>query len=293
MTSFKKILSAMALVAQLAAACDGGIAPMDTFLYTNDDGEKFEIDYFVDSSHDGGGSYGSKPAIIYFHGGSWVSGTREKIHQRYREVVLRHLLKKGFAVFSADYGLVGLGRGHLDGTVADSRSAIDFVFSNAERLGIDTSKIGLWGSSAGAHLAMMAAFADSATSKLVKFVVDDFGPVNIKEMFVMVPESVRVYISDFMFDMEVNNIATFDSVTAAFSPINYNTNLPILIFHGEDDAVVDISQSRQLHEKNPNNSHFITFSGNSHGLEKLDSTQLDLYVKTFDNFLDTVIVNNR
>ena len=36
------------------------------------------------------------PAIIYFHGGSWISGTRFKIHQRYRQVAII------FAIFATN-----------------------------------------------------------------------------------------------------------------------------------------------------------------------------------------------
>lgn len=230
-----------------------------------------------------------QPAVLYFHGGSWISGTRAKIHQRYRQKMLDTLLSRGYIVFSADYRLVGIGRGHLENTVDDCRKALDFVYRNANTFGVDTSKIGLWGSSAGAHLAMMTVFADSTSAYKVKYIVDDFGPVDIHEMFSKVPSWIRYQMSDVMFDINGKNLEQFDSLTAVYSPINYHTDLPLLIFHGEDDNIVSISHSHRLHNSFPYNSRFVRFANNSHGLKNLDSLQLDLYISSFLDFADSVV----
>ena len=269
----------------LVTSCGGDLAPCATISYPTSDGRELDMDLFVNLDSDS--SY--KPAILYFHGGSWISGTRDKIHQRYREPMLRRLVKKGFMVFAVDYRLVGLGRGHLEGAVSDCRDALSYVVDNAEALGVDTARIGLWGSSAGAHLAMMTAFADTVSARRVRFLVDDFGPVDIHKMFMVVPELGRVLISDIVFDLDDKSLTRFDSLTSVYSPINYNTNIPVLIFHGEDDGVVDISQSRMLHDSLMGNSHFISFPGNGHGLKKLDSMQLWMYMESFENFVDSIL----
>lgn len=232
---------------------------------------------------------GIHPAVLYFHGGSWISGTRAKIHQRYRQKMLDTLLNRGFVVFSVDYRLVGFGRGHLENSVDDCRKALDFVYSNATTLGVDTSQIGLWGSSAGAHLALMTVFADSASAYKVKYIIDDFGPVDIQEMFNKVPSLIRFYLSDIIFDIDVKNLQQLDSLAIVYSPITYKTNLPLLIFHGEDDNIVSISHSRRLHNKFLYNSRFVSFANNSHGLKNLDSLQLNLYINSFFNFVDSVL----
>lgn len=284
------------LIAALAflASCSGHISPSHTYIYASHDGDSLEMDAFVDGhyqcAHNSSGTLDtSKPAILYFHGGSWISGTREKIHQRYREHVLNWLIEKGFVVFSVDYRLVGLWNGHLEETASDCQDALSYVIDNAKTLGVDTSRIGLWGSSAGAHLAMMTAFADSLSARRVRFLIDDFGPVDIHNMFKVVPEWGRELVADIIFATEGKNLAQFDSLTFVYSPINYDTKIPLLIFHGEDDDVVDISQSRMLYEKFPSNSHFVTFPGNGHGLKNLDSLQLKTYIQSFENFMDTIL----
>ena len=283
-------LSLLYIVWLLLASCSGGeIAPALVATYIGDDGKEREMDVFVDSNcinyNYNNYTLSPQPAILYFHGGSWISGSRAKIHQRYREPMLRRLLEKGFIVFSVDYRLVGLGRGHLEGAVSDCKAALSYVIDNAAKLGVDTSRIGLWGSSAGAHLAMMTIFADTATARRVRFLIDDFGPVDIHKMFLEVPEWGRALISDIVFDIDGKSLAQFDSLTTVYSPINYNTNIPVLIFHGEDDNVVDISQSRMLHGKLLTNSKFVSFAGNGHGLKNLDEEQLKVYMETFEEFV--------
>ena len=283
-------LSLLYIVWLLVASCSGGeIAPALVATYIGDDGKEREMDVFVDSNcinyNYNNYTLSPRPAILYFHGGSWISGSRAKIHQRYREPMLRRLLEKGYIVFSVDYRLVGLGRGHLNGAVSDCKAALSYVVDNAATLGVDTSHIGLWGSSAGAHLAMMTIFADTATARRVRFLIDDFGPVDIHKMFLEVPEWGRALISDIVFDIDGKSLAQFDSLTSVYSPINYNTNIPVLIFHGEDDDVVDISQSRMLHSKLLTNSKFVSFAGNGHGLKNLDEEQLKVYMETFEEFV--------
>ncbi len=280
-------LSLLYIVWLLVASCSGGeIAPALVATYIGDDGKEREMDVFVDSNYNYNNyTLSLRPAILYFHGGSWISGSRAKIHQRYREPMLRRLVEKGFVVFSVDYRLVGLGRGHLNGAVSDCKAALSYVVDNAATLGVDTSRIGLWGSSAGAHLAMMTIFADTATARRVRFLIDDFGPVDIHKMFLEVPEWGRALISDIVFDIDGKSLAQFDSLTTVYSPINYNTNIPVLIFHGEDDDVVDISQSRMLHGKLLTNSKFVSFAGNGHGLKNLDEEQLKVYMETFEEFV--------
>ena len=295
MTNSVKIYVLQLIVAlALLESCGEYILPSHTYTYTTRDEASLEMDVFVgDSNQCANTSLDTlsvqKPAILYFHGGSWISGTRDKIHQCYREHVLRWLLDKGFAVFSVDYRLIGLGRGHLESCVDDCRDALSYVIDNADTLGVDTTRIGLWGSSAGAHLAMMTVFADSLTARRVKFLVDDFGPVDIHNMFHVVPEWGRVLVADMVFDNEEKSFEQYDSLTLAYSPISYDTNIPLLIFHGEDDGVVDISQSRMLHQKFSSNSHFITFPENGHGLKNLDSLQLRTYVQNFENFVDSIL----
>ncbi len=245
------------------------------------------------------------PAIIYFHGGSWISGNKSKILQRYRKTALQHLLDAGYTVFSADYRLVNFSGNHIDQAVEDCKDAVNHVIKNAFFYNIDTAQIGLWGSSAGAHLAMLAAMApDSCLGKChsnaniigkIKFIIDDFGPSNISEMFKTVNPTLRKKISDVFFDIPTADLKTFDSLTTAFSPSVYakENKIPTLIFHGLNDKIVPTSQSENLYlQLNKTNSCIYLFDNLGHGFNGMDSSKANLYSQACLNFLDNINVKN-
>ncbi len=97
---------------------------------------------------------GTRPAIIFFHGGGWVEGNAQIMYDQ-----ARHLAEQGMVAISADYRLE-----QTDGTdprtaLADAISAMRYVRTHARALKIDPERIAAGGGSAGGHLA--AALATS------------------------------------------------------------------------------------------------------------------------------------
>lgn len=102
--------------------------------------------------------------FVYVFGGGFLSGSRNKPYDvRYFEA----LSEKGFRVFSIDYrlGLKGVRLGALpvkpleraiDMAVEDLYSALSYIAANSESLGVDTDRIILAGSSAGAITVLQA-----------------------------------------------------------------------------------------------------------------------------------------
>jgi len=99
------------------------------------------------------------PVVVYIHGGGWASGDKSEIHNDYRKVLLHALLTEGYAVISIDYRLTNRNGIHFPAPVLDCKDAIRWVYKNADAYHFDTEKIGLWGTSAGAHLAMLMAYS--------------------------------------------------------------------------------------------------------------------------------------
>lgn len=95
------------------------------------------------------------PAIIFFHGGGWVSGNRTYFHWQ-----CRYFAKHGIIAITADYRLMKKGADGIYGTkeicIRDAKSAIRWVKEHAEELHINPDKIIVGGGSAGGHLATMA-----------------------------------------------------------------------------------------------------------------------------------------
>ncbi|MFY0606499.1 MAG: alpha/beta hydrolase [Cyclobacteriaceae bacterium] len=94
------------------------------------------------------------PLAIFIHGGGFDHGSKEKLNAN----VLSQLLKAGISVASINYRYKSIAP--LPAAHHDARQALQFIRSNAQSWQIDKKKIGVWGSSAGAQIAMWLAFSD-------------------------------------------------------------------------------------------------------------------------------------
>ncbi len=101
---------------------------------------------------------GEKPAplAIFVHGGGFTGGDKAGI----KPDVLQDLLAAGFAVASVNYRYRnGLPDGALD-SMRDCVRALQYLRSRAAEWGIDPSRVGMWGGSAGAATSLWIAFHD-------------------------------------------------------------------------------------------------------------------------------------
>ncbi len=89
-----------------------------------------------------------KPAIVFFFGGGWNSGSPAQFENQ-----ARHFAKRGMIAITADYRVKSRQGVQVVECVKDAKSAIAWVRENAQRLGIDPDKIAASGGSAGGHLA--------------------------------------------------------------------------------------------------------------------------------------------
>ena len=90
----------------------------------------------------------SRPAIVFYHGGGWVSGNRNQF-QSHSE----HLASLGMVAFTVEYRLK-----KTDGVLAvdcvrDAWDAWEHIVAHADEYGIDPDHIAVGGGSAGGHLA--------------------------------------------------------------------------------------------------------------------------------------------
>lgn len=95
---------------------------------------------------------GILPAIIMIHGGGWRSGN--KVMER---PMAQRLAENGYVAITVEYRLSLEAR--FPAAVCDIKNAIRFIKDNAEKYGVDTSKIAIEGESAGGHLAMLTAMS--------------------------------------------------------------------------------------------------------------------------------------
>lgn len=259
-----------------------------------------------------------RPAVIFIHGGGWTKGDRSVIKTYYRQYILRELIENNISVISIDYSLIN-NTTAIRQSIADCKDAVRWAHKNAAQYQIDSSSIGIWGASAGGHLALMAAYTEDADfpgelrlkeySSKVKFVVDHFGPTDLNMLLRTdlsrfkssiyqwyAPEKAKFRtdkiklitgVSDTANSLEIRQICT------TFSPLSYVTlnSVPTLIMHGESDELVNIKQSELLedHLKNVRVPHqFIRYQNLVHGFKnagiseiKKISDQTVSFIKTY------------
>jgi len=117
-----------------------GVAGPVTYVYK----QELKLDVY---EPDGAGR--SFPAVVLFHGGSWIAGDRSQLSGQ-----CRYFAERGVVAITADYRLMGKDTG-----IVDAKSAVRWVVGHAALLHIDTGKLILGGASAGGQLATMALLA--------------------------------------------------------------------------------------------------------------------------------------
>ena len=116
--------------------------------HDNDFNQDLYLDALIPTS-----GQGPFPAVIYVHGGAHVEG--KKCEGQAQRV---YLAQHGFAVFSIDYPLASATQSASYEQPTDTELAVQWVRANAGVLEVNPNKIGLWGGSAGADLAVGAAY---------------------------------------------------------------------------------------------------------------------------------------
>lgn len=101
-----------------------------------------------------------RPAIIFFFGGGWNSGTVGQF-----EFQADYLAGRGMVAARADYRVRSRDGVTPDKCAEDARSAVRWMRKNARRLGIDPEKLIASGGSAGGHLAACMMIADSVEAE--------------------------------------------------------------------------------------------------------------------------------
>jgi len=88
------------------------------------------------------------PAVLLIHGGGWISGSKENLR-----ILAQHLAENGFVAITASYRLSR--EAPYPAGVIDLKDALRWMKLNAEKYHVDTQKIAVLGTSAGAQLATL------------------------------------------------------------------------------------------------------------------------------------------
>ena len=225
-----------------------------------------------------------KPAIIYFPGGGFTTTDYEKfIEMRFA------LAKAGFVVAAAEYRVVP---NKFPAILEDGKSAVRFLKAHADAYGIDASKIGVLGDSAGGYLSQMVAVTGNEkqfdkgdnlhVDSTVQAAATLYGISDLRNIGAGFDEAIqKVHQSPAVTEALLVNGVAFneypgasilsdsDKALAASSLGHIKKNLPpFLIMHGTEDKLVSPVQSEQLYEalkQNGNRVTYVKVEGAAHG----------------------------
>ena len=179
------------------------------------------------------------PGVIVVHGGGWRGGTRMEFSG-----LGRHLAGLGYVVASVDYRLAP--GWPFPAARDDVAAAIAAFKAHALEIGLDTNRLALVGRSAGAQLALLAAY--TLHDPAVKGVVSFYGPTDLAYGYEH-PADPKVFDSTSALVAYLGGRLLDRPVAYRMaSPIEYvgRATPPTLLIHGTPDELVEVEQSRRL-----------------------------------------------
>jgi acetyl esterase/lipase len=216
---------------------------------------------------------GPFPAIIYIHGGGWAEGNRSDFNE-----IAQLYAKRGIAGFSIDYTLAALNRTAWPQDIEDVISALTFIQANAANYRVNTQRIAVMGSSAGAHLASLVGTIGGNESFLKNHNFNG----TIHSQICLVVNYDGVEDLEFVGQNKTENLNLLNSIVSSqFGGVTYSQNLdlwreaspvtyvsagdPTFVFvHGVNDRIVPIQVAQAFNAKLEAagvETHFIRIEG--------------------------------
>lgn len=197
------------------------------------------LDIYLPKNHNA-----STKLIIFIHGGFWSKGGKNQLP---KPLINMLVTQKGYGMVSINYRLVKDNSNRFPAQIEDVRKAIEFLSKKGDSLAYNQNEFALLGASAGAHLALLYAYAFD-TKKQIKTVIDIVGPTDLSDSLVRSNnELANVTITRFLGEANPKAKIAYDA-----SPIfhlNKESGVPTIIFHGENDEVVNVNQAKTLYQK--------------------------------------------
>ena len=172
---------------------DGGAPatlPQPTYanvVYATVEGRPLHLDIYYPNVEGG-----PRPLMVWIHGGAWWA-----LDKSSGVNVAEQVLERGMALASIDYRLTSdtnFTERTFPAQIHDVKGAVRFLRANAAKYKFDPERFGVWGSSAGGHLAALAGTSGGNTdlegtvggnlqfSSRVQVAGDYFGPVSLETL---------------------------------------------------------------------------------------------------------------
>ena len=223
-----------------------------------------------------------RACAIFFHGGGWTGGAPGQFTHH-----SKHLAEKSMLGIQVEYRLIPADTSDPPAVcIADAKSAIRWVRSHAEDLGIDPDRVIAAGGSAGGHLAAATAFIDGF----------DYTPETDATDATDAKPNVLI-----LFNPVYNNAPEPEGfahhrVGAAYRTYSPAHNIkapapPTLVFLGTQDKLIPISTAKAFQSAMREagaQSELVLFDGEAHGFFNYGrgNGAYERTIEHMDSFLD-------
>ncbi len=193
------------------------------------------------------------PIVIWIHGGGWVGGDRSPCP-------IARLATRGYAVASVSYRL---SQGAADETfpaaLHDGKAAVRWLRVNAWRFGCDEKRIGVWGASAGGHIAALLGTVQNDPALEGTVGITDVSS-RVQAVCALFPATDLVHLEEAHDDYwKINLVASAllhgkpsekPELAKAASPIEHVSKdaAPFCFIHGKADHIIPYMQSERMHQ---------------------------------------------
>lgn len=263
----------------------GGVA--DVYKQTQDaEGNSVSLNAYVfyPPEHKSGDR---RSAIVFFFGGGWKGGSPNQFTQH-----CKYLAARGMVAITADYRVRSRQGTLAKECVSDGKSAVRWLRTQADRLGIDPDRIVAGGGSAGGHVA-------ACTGTVVGFDEPDEDASVSSRPNAMALFNPAVLLAPFedARRLDPERIADLPERMGTdpvrLSPIHHISDQtpPTIIFHGRDDTTVPfwtVQAFRQAMGRAGIPCHLVGFQKKTHGFFNYgrgDNTSYLQTIKQLDRFL--------
>ena len=247
------------------------LKPQRRVVYKTVDRRELRLHIFEPDDHQPGDR---RPVFLAIHGGGWTGGNAEGFYP-----FAAHFAAQGMLGISLEYRLrnAKVGTTVFD-CVRDARSAVRWIRSHADSLGVDPAKIVAMGGSAGGHLAVSTA--------LFQQVNEDSEPADVSAR----PDALVLMYPVIDTSPDGYGQAKIGDRWRELSPVhNVRGGLPpALIFHGTADAVTPYPGAKSFHDQSlaaGNTSVLVTHPGGRHGYIIFDPDEYDRALSQMAEFL--------
>lgn len=210
--------------------------------------------------------------VVFMVSGGWFSVWQPPSERGER---FEGLLAAGFTVYLVHHGSAP--RYRVPDAVSDVRAALRHIKANADAMGVDAQRLGVWGGSAGGHLTLLLALSPEVkpdapprgrARALGPHYVNPTGDARVAAAVAFYPP---VDLRPLVGPVERFPALDFDPARAAdVSPILHvsDDDPPVLLVHGDADTLVPLRNSESLaaaFEAAGVEHDFITIEGGDHG----------------------------